>query len=392
MIKTVTSKFTRMFACFMTCGLIGCAIPAVAAAESTIVITAIGMVDPEADAYKRDRMIMVDALRADAKKQCVEKAVGSIVSAQSLVENYVLLEDRVFTRTEGLIRRVINEESPVMGSDGLMRMEMTAEVYLGGIEEAIRGMSRIERIDQIKQRGNPSIAVSITVQDATRRGDKHSERSMVAENILKQAFSDFGYRVWSEGEAGIRRAPDFRVTGEAEFTHEARTHSMTGVALPPYMLVSWTVTCEDAVTGEQIYFNTQVPRGRSWSSEASALEGIGKLIGEQFNQSFFDRQLMKPSNIYQLYVHNVRNYDQAEEIRRRFLGLREIINADLEGFDRHEGARLEIDVVGGRQPFMQLLNNVVVRPLNEKYGSNYISIISARGAQAELEIATTVAE
>lgn len=352
--------------------------------EKTLVVTAVGVADPNADAYKRDQSLMLEDLRADAKKQCIEKAVGSMVSAQSLVENYVLIEDKVHSRTAGLIKRVIGEGSVDYGSDGFARLVMTAEVYLSGIEDALDGMSRFERIDQIKDKGNPTIAVSVIVRDATRSGPKNEERSELAENILKEMFSDFGYRVWSQGGGSGERQADFVVTGEVQFEHIVG--NKMGVAFQQHKLVAWTIKCVDGGTGEQLLFNNVIPRnGRtSWSSEAAAQEDIGTKIGSEFNQEFFDRHLMRPSTIYQLTVKGLTDYDGADEIRAEFLGLRPVLNADLRNFDEENGALFEIDIIGKRENFMSLLNGVIVKPLNERYGKGYLKIKSAAGQETEL--------
>lgn len=357
--------------------------------ERTVVVTAVGRVDPNVDVYQRDKGIMLDDLRKDAKKQCIEKAVGTMVSARSLVQDYVLIEDKISSQTVGMIKSVVQEGPAELGPDGFMRMVMTAEVYLSRIEEALQTMTRVERIDQIKQKGNPTISVAITIRNATRSGPKDEERSALAENILKDAFSDFGYRVWSEGEGQAGRTADFVVTGEAQF--EYRESVARGIALPAHYLTSWTVKCQNGITGEQILFNNQVPRGKSWSSEASAEEDIGKMIGAEFNQEFFDRHLMSPSTIYQLYVHGVKDYDRAEEIRKEFLGLRAILNAELRDFDVARPTLYEVDLAGARGEFLALLNGAVVKPLNEKYGAGYLSIKSTSGQQAELAMGEPVA-
>jgi hypothetical protein len=352
----------------------------------TVIVTAFGVADPEADAYRRDRAIMIEDLREDAKKQCIEKAVGSLVSSETLVENYLLISDRILTQTQGLIKRVISEGQPELGSDGFMRMEMTAEVYLSDIQDALERMSRTERVSLIRDKGNPTISVAITVRNPGRGGPRDEERSPLAENILKEAFSDFGYRVWSDGEAGSGRTADFVVRGEARVAYSESTHSASGIRLPPYMLREWTVVCQDGVTGEQILFNNQVPQRARWSSESLAIEAIGRLIGEQFNQAFFDRHLMRPSTIYELYVHGLDDFSMAERLRSEFLGLRQILNADVRNFNSAGASLFEIDVTGPRNSFQQLLNNVIIAEMNERYGRGYLSIRSMSGQQVEISV------
>ena len=55
-----------------------------------------------------------------------------------------------------------------------------------------------------------------------------------------------------------------------------------------YTLTSWTVKCVDRATGEEIYFNTTLPKGvGSWASEEEALKAIGAKIADEFSRDFF---------------------------------------------------------------------------------------------------------
>jgi serine/threonine-protein kinase len=102
------------------------------------VITAEGLADPNADAYARDKALMIEDLRREAKAQILEKAVGAYVETSTLVENYTLISDRVLSRSQGLIKRVIKESEPWIGEDGFAHMLMKAEVSVVPITEALR--------------------------------------------------------------------------------------------------------------------------------------------------------------------------------------------------------------------------------------------------------------
>ncbi|MCK5228598.1 MAG: hypothetical protein KAK02_10340, partial [Desulfobulbaceae bacterium] len=265
---------------------------------NTIIVSAEGLADPTADTYKRDKGLMIDALRADARRQAIEKAVGIYVESSTLVQNYVLINDKVMTKSKGLIKRIIKETSPQLGKDGLMHMFIKAEVVLSDIKEALKGMSKSSRLSLIREHGNPTISVAVVVRDAKRGSDVAPENSPIAENILKEHFSTFGYRVWSEdytkllnkeltGKTTSRRVADFSVIGEAKFKQASVTLRASGLTLTKHVLTSWTVKSIDNHTGEEIYFNNKVPRNKSWADEDAALADIGKLIGNEFSQDFF---------------------------------------------------------------------------------------------------------
>ncbi len=228
----ISSGRTVLFVNLMIIISIMFSFPAISAGASTnaetIIVSAEGLADPNADIYKRDKGIMVDDLRRDAKRQAIEKAVGAFVDSSTLVENYMLVSDKILTKSQGLIKRIIKETSPTLGGDGLMHMFIKAEVFLADVKSAIKSMSKENRLDMIKEQGNPTISVAIVVKDAKRGSKTAPMSSTIAENILKEHFINFGYRVWSENYTKIlqkeiiskgsgRRIADFSVIGEAKF-------------------------------------------------------------------------------------------------------------------------------------------------------------------------------
>ena len=368
----------------------------------TMIVTAEGLADPEADTYKRDKGLLIDALREDAKKQAIEKVVGAFVESESLVENYVLVHDRILTKTRGLIKSVIKESRPWKGKDGFMHMLIKVEVYVGSVQDALKGMSRGQRRLQIKQFGNPKIAVAVTVRNAERGGDNQRERSPIAENILKEQITGFGYRVWSKEAAAVlkqqdaesalisgqtdaaasavrRRVSDFDITGEAKFTRIDLTLKASGLKITKYKLTSWTVSCLYTHTGEEIYFNNKVPRKKSWASEDEALEDIGRLIGKEFSKDFFEQHLSQASQIYELQVSGLPAYDVGELFKKEMIGLRPVLNVDFRNFDANGVSLFEIEFTGASGNFAQLINNTVVKPLNAKLQERAFRFNSIQG-------------
>ncbi len=373
-----------------------------AVAQQTIIVTAEGLADPKAPQYARDRGILVDDLRRDARRQAVEKAVGVYVDSQTLVQNYTLISDRVLTRADGLIKQVVKESDPWLGDDGFMHMLLKAEVHVAGVEAALKEMSRDQRIALIRERGDPRISVAIFAADADRSSTVAPRRSQIAENILKERVQTFGYRVWSEeqaeklrvelmarsqleGQADItlsvsqQRASDFSILGEAKFkTLSARLPS-SGITVSKYVLTSWTVACVDNATGQEIYFNNKVPTGRSWNDEDVATRDIGQLIGAEFSRDLFEKHLSAPSRIFQLQVMGLPDYDAGELMRKELMGLRPVLNVDFRNFDAAGMSLFEVDFAGGRNAFARLINETMIRPLNAKLGDRSFRLVSSRG-------------
>ena len=357
------------------------AVPAAPPPVETLVVSAEGLADPEADIYTHDKGLMLDDLRKDARRQCVEKAVGTMVETSSLVENFTLVNDRVLTRSKGLIKRVLKESDPWRGEDGFMHLLIKAEIYLGQVKAAIAELSQGERLDLIKEYGNPKIAVIVRVRDAARSTEVVVERSAVAENLLKERLSGFGYRVWAVADEADARAKgaDFLIGGEAKFKTLSARLAASGLTVTKHVITSWTVQCKDVQTEEEIYFNNKVPKAKSWADEDAALEDIGRMIGEEFSRDFFERHLMTPSRIFQLQVEGLSDYDTGVLLKKELIGLRPVLNVDLREYRADGSSLFEVEFSGQRGNFAQILNASVIAPLNAKMGRNAFRLLSASG-------------
>ena len=100
--------------------------PTLWATESpqTVSVTAVGMVLNNSDepAQTRQRSLI------EAQRMAVEKAIGTVVKAQSLVSKSILVESTINTRTIGRIRRF---EILHQGIDGIwMKTKIAADVDL----------------------------------------------------------------------------------------------------------------------------------------------------------------------------------------------------------------------------------------------------------------------
>src|SRR5213075_3155434 len=66
--------------------------PVAAAAPGTMLISAVGLIDPSDPRYQADKALLQSDLRADSKSQLVEKALGLLLDANSLARNYDVLK------------------------------------------------------------------------------------------------------------------------------------------------------------------------------------------------------------------------------------------------------------------------------------------------------------
>ena len=213
-----------------------------------------------------------------------------MVEPASLAKNYDVVRDKLLAKSGSYISTVVRESPPRLGKDGLMSMTTQAVVNVRALQKSLNQMSRDERIEFIRASGDPKISVRIAVRDAD-QPNAPPQPSPVAENLLKERIKSFGFRTWSdEGDAAAeaKQGADFAVLGEAQVKKLSVRLEASGVVVTKYTLASWTVKCIDRATGEEIYFNTALPKGvGSWASEGEAMKAIGTKIADEFSRDFF---------------------------------------------------------------------------------------------------------
>ncbi|OYW32255.1 MAG: cag pathogenicity island protein Cag6, partial [Methyloversatilis sp. 12-65-5] len=125
------------------------------------VISAIGLADPSDPRFANDQAALVGALRDDARRQILEKAVALFVDPKSVNSHYALLQDRLLDRSGDFIQAVLEEAPPELGKDGLMAGAVRAAVRVRQVQKSLNQMSEDERVDFIRNNGDPKISVAV---------------------------------------------------------------------------------------------------------------------------------------------------------------------------------------------------------------------------------------
>jgi serine/threonine-protein kinase len=336
-----------------------------AASNKEMVITAVGYADPSDPRYAADPGLLKAELREDAKRQLVEKALALYVQRQSLADNYELVRSKLLPRSNEFIAAVLQEDPPQTGKDGLASVTTRARVNVRLVQQTLNQMSSEERVEFIRNNGDPKIAVAIT----TKPEEGTAARSQVAENILKERIQSFGFRTWSdEGQVGA----DFTVTGEAKFKKLSAKLAASGITVEKTVLTSWTVKAIDKGTGEEIYFNTQIPEQMSWATEDQALRDIGKLIGDEFSKGFFLSHFSFTGQKVRLKLAGLPGSATAAQLQREISALRNVLDI------KASGDSFEVELAGGGNP-ADLVAGGIVQPLNAKLGKTCFAVTSANG-------------
>jgi len=350
--------------------------PAPPAKPGTVTISAVGLVDPADPRFKGDKAQQQDEARADAKSQVVAKALGLLVDAKSLAQHYDLLKTKLLGNSGAYIDMVVRESEPSVGKDGLMAVTTEAVVNVKALQKSLNEMTRDERVEIIRASGDPKVSVHVSVRDAD-QPDAPPQPSPVAENLLKERIKSFGFRTWAEGAPEGKAGADFAVSGEAKVKKLSARLEASGLPITKYTLTSWTVKCTDAATGEEIYFNTALPKGLgTWNSEEEALKAIGARIADEFSRDFFLQHANVTSRKVALAVDGLPDAATEDALGRELLGMPIVIAAT----PRPPAKPRVYDVqLTGSAQIGDIVSAGILRPLNAKLGQACFTLESVAG-------------
>ena len=356
-----------------------------AADNGIMVISALGLADPSNPRYQQekggDRGLLNADLREDAKRQLVEKAIGLYVEQGSIAKNYRLVRDRLLVRSGDFIQAVLEEQPPQLGKDGLMSLATRATVKVRDVQKSLNQMSQDERIDFIRNNGDPKVSVAITTRSADADPAAPAVRSALAENLLKERIQSFGFRIWNdETQKGAKGSADFAVSGEAKFKKLSAKLAASGITVEKFVLTSWTVKATDKMSGEEIYYNTQIPEKTSWATEDEALRDVGRLIGEEFSKGFFLAHFNFVGQKVRLRLQGLPNKDTAQMLMHELDGLRSVLRAKQVSSSAVD-AVFDLELSGGLANPADIVQAGVLGPLNRKLGRQCFNVGGATSSE-----------
>ncbi len=350
---------------------------ATAGDPNVMTISALGLVDPSDPRYAQDNGLLNADLREDAKRQLIEKALSLYVEQNSLNKNYGLVREKLLVKSGEFIQAVLDEQQPQLGKDGLMSLQTRATVRVREVQKSLNQMSAEERVEFIRNNGDPKIAVAIATKSAEVDPAAPAQRSPVAENLLKERIQSFGFRIWNEdtpaGAKGVKQGADFAITGEAKFRKLSAKLAASGITVEKFVLTSWTVKATDKKSGEEIYYNTKIPEKTSWATEDEALRDVGKLIGEEFSKTFFLSHFNFVGQQVKLKLQGLPSANTAQQVLHELNGLRTVLAATQASGASGE-AVFDTVLSGGYANASDLVEAGILQPLNHKLGKRCFNI------------------
>jgi serine/threonine-protein kinase len=355
-----------------------------------VVISALGLVDPKDPRFNGDAAAAQAEARADARRQLVEKVVSLYVDNGSLNKNYALIEQKLLSQSGSFIKSVLQEGTPATGKDGLLETETRAVLRVRDVQKSLNQLSRDERIDFIRNNGDPKVSIRMTISNADTAQALPPVRSQLAENVVKERIKSFGFRVWAnDGEAGAgsnAKPADFQIQGEAKVKLLSAKLAASGLTVTKTVLTSWTVKAIDKATGEEIYLNTVMPKGQSWATEDQALADIGKQMGDEFSKNFFLQHFNVGVRPISLDVAGLPDAATARQLLRELRSMRQVLDARLVA----DAGRFELQLPEGRAT--ELVQEAIVKPLNAKLGQACFAITGSSDTQVGLSFAGACAD
>jgi len=351
-----------------------------AANGDSALISAVGIApvnDPAQDAAAAEQ-----AVADDARRQMIAKAAALYVQPSSLKSNYAILRTKLLAHSGDFITTVFQQPTVQKAQDGSAYGIMQAAVSVRDVQKSLNQISREDRVEFIRNNGDPRISVSVRAWTPGSEGDTGPQISPVAENLLKEHIRSFGFAVVDDNQA--KPPADFHVDSEVRFKKLSARLPASGLTIEKFALTSWTVRAVDVKSGEEIYHNTAIPQKQSWASEELALQDVGRMIGAEFSRSFFLQYFdFKP-----------------KKARLRFTGLPPAVgNAVLAAINGNltvlnaafapqsgEDVVIDADLSGGSAPLPGLVQQNLLEPMNKKFGRACFTLLPGDPGQ-ELHVA-----
>lgn len=150
---------------------------------TTIDVEGAGAVVNDNKAIGRDSAIK------DALRRAVEQAVGTFISSETMVQNYEVLSDRIYSRSQGYIQNYAIFYEDVR--DNLYRVKIRATVSLGNIRDDLQALGLL-----MARKNMPRIMVLMAEQNVGQSHPYYYWRGTdlsVCENVIHTSFLKDGF-------------------------------------------------------------------------------------------------------------------------------------------------------------------------------------------------------
>jgi len=176
---------------YVICGIVilCCFMVPVVIASQTDTSSKVIETDGAGVVINNDTALARDNAIKDSLRKAVEQAVGTVISSETVVQNFEVINDNIYARSQGYIQNYMILKENI--SDGLYRVTIRATVSMGSIKDDLRALGFL-----MAQKGMPRLMVVIAEQNV---GQSHptyywdSVDLSVAENVFQSNFLQDGF-------------------------------------------------------------------------------------------------------------------------------------------------------------------------------------------------------
>lgn len=286
------------------------------------------VVEAEGLAAVTDDLIGVKrAALADAYKNAIEKVVGIFISAQTMVDKAVTIQQNILGKTNGYIKKheVLKEG---VEADGLYHAHIRALVSFQQIQNDLRDLELIKPATF----GNPRVAILL---DET--ADASGQQTTACSDALAQALIERGYQVVDRSELAAIRVAEAtqdllagkteqalkpivqRLNAEVVITGKASSQLLTTEGLGGLISYRGTLNAKAlrAQGGEVLGTIATQGSGLDATRDAAAqksLANLGKSAGNELGARI--AQELSKRSIAVVHVRGLDDLNQLSEIKR----------------------------------------------------------------------------
>ena len=353
------------------------AAPQLAAVEpGTLVLSAVGLVNPQDPAFGGDPAKAGAALRDDARRQLIDKVVGLMVLPEASTQHAALLETKLLARAGEFVKATIAEDAPVTGSDGLMALNLRASVKVRDVQKALNALSQAEKIDLARVNGDPKVAVRFAVLGSS---GAPLARGAVAEMAIREKIKALGFRLATAEEAAAADRPaDIVITGEAKLRSSSTKLEASGLVINKVNLSGWSVKAHVTQSADDFYLDSQAPRTPTWTSEDAALSAISKLAAEPFTKELLLQNHRPRVRRIHLIVNGIADDKVTAALLRELRGNRSVVDATWVA----DKGYFALTLPSG--DLVDLVQTSIVKGLNTKLGQACLAPAGATATQVNL--------
>ncbi|MCG3204452.1 MAG: hypothetical protein KCHDKBKB_01167 [Elusimicrobia bacterium] len=253
----------------------------------------------------------------DAQRNAIEKAVGVFVSARTLVEKAVAIENNILSRTDGYIKKYDVLSEGVV-ENNLYRTRIRALVAIKDLERDLKDMSLL-KTTELKR---PRLFIELTEQADVAISNDNTTAAALQRTLLEQGFVVVQNERKKEAEIilqGKASSFPFQSEGLGGFVSYRARVTLTAIR-PGTQEVLLTVSKEASGLG-----------GNADLAALKSFETVGELAGREIGPSLAEAW-SKGKNLL-VMVEGVKSFSDVERVRKHLVSQPGVQDLTLRFYD-----------------------------------------------------------